>query len=193
MKTSLISVAQAFLMQLPGVGIDANRIDDGDLYIRKEITGAGGTIDLITASTTKTNGVTTFDKNRIPATIRMVLERISFGYATTQSNNTDGEAGQRYANLVSGVPAILVNADLIIVHAEKTIVEVPVERLLTKGSVLGTVGAGADSYWLDSLRELKPNAEINIRLRFPEGKSLGSDAKHFVELHLIGPMAKERQ
>jgi hypothetical protein len=188
-KTSLFSVAQALLLTALGISApamaDHAKITDGTLYIRKEITGASGIVNLIDSNTAQLVGVSSFDKTKLPAGQQMVLERIRLAYATAASDNTDGVVKQSYSNKYSKVPSVLSSAHLIVTQSGKRIVEIPVQLLLTNDSEEQVLGD--DAYFLQALRLLQPQVDLEIQLKFPEGLGMEAGKKHFLEINFIGP------
>ena len=199
MKKSIYSIAQALLLMSVGINIataEARPIEhlkmlkDGDLYLRTDITGGQGTIQLIDANTAKVVGLSSFDKTRLPAGKKFMLEQIRFAVAEVASTVTTGPASQKYSTNYADCPVPLLGAHFIIRQSGQVIIEIPVERLLSRGSVEQLVGQ--DGYYLSSPRLLEPEVELEIQIRFPDaGAAVAYTAnkKQFLELHLLGPEA----
>ncbi|RSK24195.1 hypothetical protein [Hymenobacter metallilatus] len=189
-KSALFSAAQIVLLAAMGVsapGIqDIPRVADGDLYIRKDITSSNsGIVNLIDSNTSQVVGVSSFDKKQLPAGQLQVIESIRFAYGTAASNDTDGVVKQTYSNKMSSCPDVLIGAHLIINQSGKKLIEIPVQRLLVNDA--GNQNIGDDAYYLQALRLLQPQTDIEIQLKFPDGLALASGPKHFVELFISGP------
>lgn len=199
MRNSIITAGQLFAVVALGLmhsgdsrnaaqALDAAgyQFNNGDMYLRLDITGKGGISELIDSNTKKVDGVSSFNGVTLETGINQVLEKIRFGYAT--SAKADGEKSPalvRYTNKYSQVPAVLANADLVLSQNGKDILTVPIQRLLTTSDSPKVAGV-EDAYELEAMRLLREKTDLKIAIRFPEGKSIGSDANHFVELHLIG-------
>lgn len=200
MKSSFFTVAQIALLSTLGVNnadsnplVNQGLLMDGDEYLRREITGSGsGTLELIDSQTTRTVGVSTFDKTKMPAGQVMVLEAIRLAVAVVPSSDTASAAAQAYSTKYSECPAVLRGAHFIIRQGGTTIVEIAVERLLNLGIVDGRIGD--DAYSLPAFRLIQPETELQIQIRFPDaGAAVAFDAakKIFIELHLLGPKGQK--
>lgn len=169
-----------------------SQVNDGDLYLRVDITGKGGITELLDSNTRKIDGVSSFDKTRLEDGVNQAVEKIRFAYGT--SATAGGETAPElisYSNKYSEVPAVLANADLVLTQNGKDILSVPVQRLLVAADSQKPMGE-ADAFELDAIRVLKEKTDIKISLRFPNGRSIGSTANHFIELHFIGAQVSRK-
>ena len=199
-KTRNFGTAQLMLLGLLGISAQAadmnplgtmKKISDGDEYLRYQLpASAGGTLPLVDASTLRVVGVSTFDKNRLNPNTRMVLEKIRFAVAeVTTSGMTAGAANQRYSTKQSDCPLPLIGAHFIIRQSGKTLLEIPVQRMLNLGIVDGLVGD--DAFVLDTPFVLD-DTDLEILIRFPDSSAAvawTAGKTQFVELHFIGPKA----
>jgi hypothetical protein len=192
--------AQLFLLAMVA-GLDAQtqadianrdvQFSDADMYLRSNITGGAGIKELLDATNTKQIGTSNWDKNALPASVNIALERIRVAYATTASaDGITNPANLKYSTKLSDVPAALLNAELVITQNDKPIVEVPMQRFFSEAVNNRPVGT-EDALILDSLRLIKENVPVGINIKFPNGLALAG-ANHFVEIHLMGTQTRKR-
>lgn len=168
------------------------KLYDADMYIRTDISGAAGIVELIDETTEKRAGTTNFNANKLPKSVNMVVEALRAGYGTTTdvSGITD-PALVKYSNGYGAVPAALANAELVISLNDKPVLEIPVQRLLAEDANTRTIGT-EDAYNLGALQLIKEEEPVSIALRFPKGVSMPAVDNYFFELHLIGAKTGQR-
>lgn len=203
-KTRFFSVAQELLLAASGIAIsqaNANPLDvlnkllDGDEYLRYQLpTSAGGTLQLLDSSTLRVIGVSTFDKAKLPAKTKMILEKIRFAVASvTTTGMTAGVSNQAYSTKQVDCPVPLRGAHFIIVQGGVTKLEIPVVRMLNLGITDGLVGD--DAYVLETPIQLEGEVELQLNIRFPDASAAAawdSSKTTFVEARLIGPQARTK-
>ena len=183
---AFFGIALAFLMdisarmskQLQADLASANTtLDDQVLELKKEISG-GSTIDLLDATDERIDGVNSFDKNMLKTGRAFIFDQISLGYAT---NAASGLVGNIEYN--TKAPKELQNAILIISQEGREVLRMPVREL----NNIHTATTESEEYkQLKSLRYLKDEATIEVKLKFPPGVALSDAAKHYVYLRLNG-------
>jgi hypothetical protein len=202
MKQNLISVAQQFLIDILrtagviGPNVTATdmqtKLSDGNVYIRKEITGSGGIVNLIDSATLEKIGTSSFNGQKLPAGVKMALERIRLSFCEIDASDANKDAkaaGQSYTNKYSAVPAKLRAAHFILTKGGKKIHEMPVIQALSLEDCEGMV-AEHDCYDLPALRYLEGNEQLEIQLSFPDDVQWATGKKQFVSVELLGPRAQ---
>lgn len=167
------------------------RFDDADFYIRTNITGLGGTIDLIDESTNKKYGVVNFDKAELPSLQNLILKGLKGGFTSkaTASDATDADVVRAYTTKMTNIDPALYGAEIIVEQEDKPLLIIPVQRLFSEEVSRGPAG-GEDSAWLNNWRWIKHSRKFALKLRFPAGKSVASDKQYYFELHLLGDMTR---
>jgi hypothetical protein len=199
MKSNLISIGQQFLVSMLATtvaGISGltpadvqKKLTDGNVYIRKEVTGQGGIYNLLESSTLERIGYSSFNGKKLPANVKMALEAVRFTVAVVESSDTGKEPAQLYGNKVADVPAMLRSAHLIINKQGQQIVNQPIGQMLNLGSQEGMCGVD-DVYNLPAFRFLEGEQELDIQISFPtEGVSWPTGKKVFVSVELLGARA----
>jgi len=183
---AFFSIALAFLMDISGrmskqlqadLASFNTTLDDQVLELKKEIAG-GSTIDLLDATDERVDGLNSFDKNTLKTGRAFIFDQISLGYAT---NAASGLAGNIEYN--TKAPKELQNAILIISQEGREVLRMPVREL----NNIHTATTESEEYkQLKSLRYLKDEATIEVKLKFPPGVALSDAAKHYVYLRLNG-------
>lgn len=202
MKTTqgiVLTRGQAFLFAKSGELDAQTKIDmengnlrfvDGDIYLRKSITGKSGIQVLLDETNIKKVGTTNFDQNKFPKGFNLVLEKIRFAYATSA---VESVSKNTYSNKLSSADKALQNAELRIKQDGKTIVNLPVARLMAE-AVSTSVQGKEDCYNLDSLQLLKENSPISIEIEYPNGDTVDATAAtyHNIEIRLMGTATAPR-
>ena len=146
--------------------------------IKKNIKGASGAINLIDATTQKVVGISSFSQNRLETGRAGVVSHISIGYKTDAATGKEGALAYTVA-----LPAALQNATLLINQNGKEILRLPAIEVsnLTAGQ------RAADQYTeLKSLLLLDDNNEIELKLEFPTGVAMPTDAEQYIYLRMSG-------
>jgi len=202
MKSFIISLGQQFLidmLRVEGVSLAGlspsdmqGKLTDGNVYIRSEITGGGGIVNLIESGTLEKIGTSSFNGQKLPAGVKMAVERIRLGFCELEDNDTNKSAkpaGQAYTNKYSTVAAKLRAAHFILTKGGKKILEIPVSQFLTLDSCEGMI-AEHDCYDLQAFRYLKGDELLEIQLSFPPEVQWPAGKKYFASVELLGPRAQ---
>lgn len=187
--------AQDFIGKVAGKldGETVNRIQRGDIkleeaahYIRKAITGQGGTNELINNTTVEKSGVVSFDKARLHEGENLVLKAIRLGYGTTPTTGgSTNPAEVNYSALKSNsIPAALKGANLVVSQDNKVIFKRPVHDLLLDAIIDGD--SEKNSYHLKTWKTILAGRSFSIQLEYAEGLTVPADANHFFEVRLYG-------
>ena len=200
MKSNLISLGQQFLIaMLAASGVQGlntitpaemqGKLTDGNVYIRKDITAAGGIVNLIDSSTLEKIGTSSFNGQKLPTGVKMAVERIRLGLAVVDAADTNPAAAQKYTNKGSATEAKFAGAHFILTKAGKKILEIPVSQFLTLDNCEGMQGEH-DCYDLQAFRYLVGDEMLEIQLSFPDNVSWTNGKKIFVSVELLGPRAQ---
>lgn len=134
-------------------------------YIAKKISGAGGTINLVEASTDRKEGVSTFNGNKFQQNIAKVIDAVQISIGKGDPSNMGGIKFDQAA------PAELLNAHLIVEQNGRKLLEKKVSDFIPEG----TETAGSDLFTELALPLIIRDVEdFDIKLKFPSGSSLGS-------------------
>lgn len=178
----LAAVSTGFTQQLQADIENQNVIlDDQELFIKFNITGASGIVDLIDTTTRKVTGISNFDENRLKEGRAFVFDKIALNYGT-HATSAAAAAAIEY-NVVA--PAALQNADLVINQDGREVFRMQVRSL----SNIETGQASADEYTqLRTLRHLVDAREIKLQLHFPPGVAMAVSGtiNNYVYLRLNG-------
>ncbi|MBW1296432.1 hypothetical protein [Aquimarina litoralis] len=134
-------------------------------YIRKEITGGAGTIQLITAKTDKVDGISTFNGKKLDSGEAVVFNAIAVGFK--HSANQVSPAALSYGSTEE--PAIR-NAKLIVSQGPRKIVELPLLDLIRADRDM--VKPEDRYYNLGDWYVLADEQAIDIDIKFPEDVSV---------------------
>lgn len=189
---AFFSIALAFLMDISGrmskqlqadLASANTTLDDQVLELKKEISG-GSTIDLLDATDERIDGINSFDKNTLKTGRAFIFDQISLGYAT---NAAPGLAGNIEYN--TKAPKELQNAILIISQEGREVLRMPVRDI---HNIYTATNESEEYKQLKSLRYLKDEATIEIKLKFPPSVALSDAAKHYVYLRLNGAQTTKK-
>jgi hypothetical protein len=187
--------AQDFLSKVSGK-LDSEtirRINNGEIkleevahYLRRAITGQGGTNEMINNTTVEKNGVVSFDKARLHEGEHMVLKALRLGWATTPKvDGTTNPAEVVFSSKKSAqMPAALRSANLIISQDNKVIFKRAIEDLLTDEIKEG--GSEDNAYLLRTWKTILAGRQFSIQIEYADGLSVPADANHFLEIRLYG-------
>ena len=187
--------AQDFLSKVSGK-LDSEtirRINNGEIkleeaahYIRRAITGQGGTNELINNTTVEKNGVVSFDKARLHEGEHLVLKALRLGWASTAlADGTKNPAEVVFSSKKSAaMPAALRSANLIISQDNKVIFKRSIEDLLADEIKEG--GSEDNAYQLKTWKTILAGRAFSIQLEYAEGLNVPADANHFFEVRLYG-------
>lgn len=159
------------------------RLEDSVFYASADVSGQGGTTELITNSTAKKKGTVNFDKSALPKLENLVLKSIQFGYAAV--NEGDDVAKAQFSSVIPNAmdPAVL-KATLVIRQEDKIVFERPVRDLMAESD------NDPKTYALTNWRLIKGDRLLEVKLEYPEGLSVAASGStkdtHYVEVRLIG-------
>jgi hypothetical protein len=187
--------AQDFLSKVSGK-LDSEtirRINNGEIkleeaahYVRRAITGQGGTNELINNTTVEKNGTVSFDKARLHEGEHLVLKALRLGWATTAAlDGTKDPSEVVFSPLKSAnMPSALRGANLIISQDNKVIFKRSVEDLLADEIREG--GSEENAYQLRTWKTVLAGRAFSIALEYADGQSVPADANHFIEVRMYG-------
>ena len=136
-------------------------------YIAYPISGEGGLIHLVEASTVRKEGVTTFDGNKFKQNVAKVIDALE---VTVGIGNPSDFGAIKFDKTH---PAQLQNAHLIVEQKGNTILEKKVSDIKPNG----TQTSGNELFTkLQLPLILVDNEEFSINLRFPKGSSVAAAA-----------------
>ncbi|MBW3546330.1 MAG: hypothetical protein KY428_12170 [Bacteroidetes bacterium] len=187
--------AQDFLSKVAGIldgetlrraGQGQIRLEDATHYVRKAITGQGGTNDLISNTTLEKVGIVSFDKARLAEGEHLVLKALRISYGTTpQDGGTTNPAEVNYSSIKSNhIPAALRGANLSILQDGKVVFKRAIEDLMNDGISEGN--STKNSYQLINWKAIVAGRPFEMKLEYAEGLNVPADAHHFIEVRLIG-------
>jgi hypothetical protein len=187
--------AQDFLSKVSGK-LDSEtirRINNGEIkleeaahYVKKAITGQGGTNELINNTTVEKNGTVSFDKARLHEGEHLVLKALRLGWATTTTASaiTDPALVVFSPLKSANMPSALRGANIIISQDNKVIFKRSVEDLLADEIREG--GSEENAYQLRTWKTILAGRAFSIALEYADGQSVPADANHFVEVRMYG-------
>lgn len=160
------------------------RLEDAVFYASADVSGQGGTSDLITNSTALKKGTVNFDKSALPKLQNLVLKAIQFGYAAVTDGDDVAEA-QFSSKIPASMETAVLKANLIIKQEDKIVFERPVRDLMSEST-----DDASQPYELSNWRLIKGDRMLEIKLEYPEGISVTASgsgvATHYVEVRLLG-------
>lgn len=200
-KPSLTRAQKQFLVQEKELDDDTKRriregalqLVDGDFYVRKLIAG-GGTITILDSTTIKRIGVSSFDKNRLPDLVNMVLSRMKLSYATAALVATDPAAAS-FTTSGASVPLPLLNGEIIILIDDKPVYRGRVSKFFTDPAVAlvpQMIEQMSSGISLENPKLIKSQAAITINIAIADSLTLSNTVNHFVECVFQGPVTQTR-
>jgi hypothetical protein len=144
-------------------------------YISKEISGAGGTINLVEASTDKKEGVTTFNGNKFPQNVAKLIDAIELRVGKGNPNNLGA------IKFNQAEPAQLMNAHLIIEQNGRKLLEKKVSDFIADGTEINAEDRFVPLSLPLILRDVE---DFDIKLKFPTGSSVPS-AENVAETEIV--------
>lgn len=135
---------------------------DGIDYIKFDAAGASGTTDLLKTITDQAEGISSFDKNRLPIQNARLVHKIFVGYG-------EGDGSLQSIETKSPFKAALATADLVVSSDGKEKFRAPVSTFQVLGS---NVKPNERWYELDTPFLFPDNKEIKIQLKFADGTTL---------------------
>jgi len=140
-------------------------LDPTDLFIKKEISAAGGRYPLLDSNTKKLDGICSFDSDgKMDQNRAAIWNRISIKYGLGTGGDNPGSIDYSTA-----IPKELANAEIEISQKGRPVLRKAVRSLYAKGT---EIEAGADYVNLSSLRLFVDDEDLEINLRFPSGVAM---------------------
>ena len=153
-------------------------LEDQTLYLKKQFSG-GGTINLLTATQERIDGICSFDKNILQVGRVFVFNEIAIGYAKDAATGKEGALKYNIA-----APAPLLNADFVIIQNGKEVLRKSVADLHNLAAGQNVKDQFTD---LKSFKLLLDSKDIKIQLVFPDGVVMDDSAdKHYIYIRLNG-------
>lgn len=155
-------------------------IQDATIYVRKQITMGGSVIKLIDGTTEQIVGLTNIDGNKLDAYRNLIIDSISFKYATdaTESDPT------KVNYVAADVPLALRNSELVLRQNNRTPINLPIMSLVAgKDASPGSVEG--DRFILRVMALIREGQKFELNIEVPDGATLGT-GNHFVEIGLFG-------
>lgn len=183
----LISMVGAFSTNLQGLINGGNvRVSTHTMTIRKNISGSGGTYDVIDANTKQEKGISTIDGNKLNNE-GFVFDRVAIGYG--RGALADGAGKQGYD---TALPSSLRNAFLVIKQSGRKIIHEPIANFVAAGTP-----QAPNEYFLElvGLEYISDVDTFDIQIEYAPGTSLDAadDANnHYLEVRLQGAKTTAR-
>lgn len=160
------------------------RLEDASFYATANVSGQGGTTDIINSSTTQKTGTVNFDKSTLPKLQNLVLKEVQFGYAAVV-DGADVALAQFSSKIPASMETAVLKATLIIKQEDKVVFERPVRDLMAEST-----DDASRPYPLSNWRLIKGDRKLEIKLEYPEGVGVSASgvglATHYVEVRLLG-------
>lgn len=191
----LVAISTAFSAELaglidpgPGREIQVN-LKPHTVYVRRNATNASSSWDIIDVNTKKLKGVSSISETKLPKNEGVIFDKIALAFAEGTEAGQEGTLDYTSAKL----PAVLRNADLVIIQNGREVVSVPVADL---GKTISP-GSNEDYYHdLESLQYLVDDQPMEWKLNFPEGSAFAPSAAgkfNYIEVRLKGFKTARKQ
>lgn len=189
----MLTVAAAFSGELASlIGAKQTRLTRHTVYVRKDITGAGGIFNIIDENTLKVEGVSSLTKDALPKNQAVIFDKIAIGYAL--GTVTLGEEGiVDYGK--DSAPAEIRNSTLVITQNGREVLELPVADMIKAQS---TNTAGDYYHDLEGFHYLVDDQPMEWQLKFPKGVNIvgggvNSDFRKYLEIRIQGFKTSRKQ
>lgn len=173
------------------VGLSLNpqntRLTESDFFFTANLKNGAGTIELTFESDTKEYGIRNFNHGKLPVGEHVAWQFINFGIDSDSAATNAGVAN--YVSATTGVPAEILNAELIFNQNDKTLV--PPIRI---GDLLADQVPQSLNYEkvynFKTDKYIEADSFIKVMVRFPQGASLAavpfSDKNYYIRIHFGG-------
>jgi len=141
----------------------------GRLVIRKDMTNASGTQDLVLSGETKDQGLRNFDNAKLPSDNPFIIAAIKI--AGIETAIASPAAAVDYTSVRKDLPAGLVNGKLEIFQDGGKILELEVVEATTNAVTASVVGSD-DVKQLEEMALLVDNKEFEFKLTTPKGVAI---------------------
>ncbi|BDD04418.1 hypothetical protein [Aureibacter tunicatorum] len=164
------------------------RIDDGEIYIKADVTGFGGTVAILDSDTVKQSGITNVDKGSLESLVNLVVKSLSFGHA--KGSNLSAKEAVTKPYMTDDIPSAIVNAELVLKIEDKPVFRQRVKSIMPVSADSFT--NERDCFDLENFKLIAGDTPFSIELDF-NGQNVPtvSDEKHIVEVSLYGGITKK--
>ncbi len=168
------------------------RLTRHTVYVRKDITGAGGIFNVIDENTLKVEGVSSLTKTSLPKNQAVIFDKIAIGFALGSVEL--GEEGKvDYSTALT--PAEIRNATLVITQNGREVLELPVADMVKAQS---TNNANDLYHDLEGFHFLGDDQPMEWQLKFPKGVNIvgggvNNDFRKYIEVRIQGLKTSRRQ
>ncbi|MDT0643696.1 hypothetical protein RM553_12710 [Zunongwangia sp. F363] len=179
----LIAIANAFSSELSGlIGLEQVRLTRHTVFVRKEVTNAGGQIRIIDENTKKVDGVSSISETKLPKNQAQIFDKIAIGFGEADAQGEEGSVDYT----ASKAPAIARNASIVITQNGREVLDLPLADVVKAISP----GSPEDYYHdLEGFNYLVDDQPMEWYLRLPNGKVLAPSAAGkfiYMEVRLQG-------
>lgn len=141
------------------------RLTRHTVFVRKEVTNAGGTHKIIDENTKKVDGISSISETKLPKNQAVIFDKIAIGFAEDAAQGKEGALD--YTS--SKAPAVARNAQLVITQNGREVVNLPLADLVKTISP----GSPADYYHdLEGFNYLVDDQPMEWNLVLPNGQVL---------------------
>jgi len=187
--TFLLAVGSMMSNELSGlISTDNVRLTRHTVFVRKDVTNAGGAIRIIDENTKKIDGVSSLSETKLPKNQTVIFDKIAIGFAEGDAVGKAGALDYTSAK----APAILRNANIVITQNGREVLDLPLADL-TKV----TSPTSQDDYYhdLEGFNFLVDDQPMEWVLRFPNGEVFAPAAGKFnyIEVRLQGFKSSRKQ
>lgn len=161
---------------LKNAGDRKSRLNDATLYIAKVITGLSGVIEMLTNTTVKASGMSSFDKNVLEFGRNFVARKIRVLFTLDGGENNSPKTADWFNNDV--MAGALINADLTIKQNDKVMISLPFTDLQAHKYI--------DFRDLFDRPTFVHSSPITIEVRLPDGTTVGNKVESFLRIELQG-------
>lgn len=191
----VVAVSNSFSSELAnlirpnmGTGDIQARLTPHTVFVRKNATNASSSWRIIDENTKKVDGVSSISETKLPKNHAVVFDRIAIGFAEGDAAGLEGSV-----DYSATVPAVLRNANLVIIQNGREVVDLPVADLI-KGQ---STNNSSDNYHdLEGFSYLVDDQPMNWSFVFPDGKALAPSAAgkvNYIEVRLQGFKTTRKQ
>jgi hypothetical protein len=157
------------------------KFKDGLFYIRREITGKSGIVQLFEAKVDKEDGITNFEKGRLPQSVNLMLNRLSIQLA--QAPSIDAKTG-KYAPLTALSDPAVVNGEVEVTVGNRSILRVPINEFMHPAK--DTQNSPKNSFNLNAPELIKEGEDIQVELHLVGIPDNTNSNKTFIEVKFAG-------
>jgi len=171
------------------IGGDNVRLTRHTVFVRKNVTNAGGAIRIIDENTKKIDGVSSLSETKLPKNQAVIFDKIAIGFAEGDAEGKEGALDYTSKK----APVVLVNASIVITQNGREVVDLPLADLVKTISP----GSPDDLYHdLEGFNYLVDDQPMEWVLRLPNGEVLAPSAAgkfNYLEVRLQGFKTSRKQ